>query len=43
MEENLKSKYEQVLSLYQTELDDAAIKAAVDKLIEEKVPENDTV
>ena len=43
MEENLKSKYEQVLSLYQTELDDAAIKAAVDKLIEEKVPENDTL
>ena len=43
MEENLKSKYEQVLSLYQTELDDAAIKAAVDKLIEEKVPENDNL
>jgi len=43
MEENLKSKYEQVLSLYQTELDDTAIKAAVDKLIEEKVPENDTL
>ena len=43
MEENLKSKYEQVLSLYQTELDDAAIKAAVNKLIEEKVPENDTL
>lgn len=36
------SKYDQVLSQYVTEIDDEKVKAAVAKLIEEKVPENDT-
>lgn len=36
------NKYEQVLSQYNTELDDEKVKAAVAKIIAEKVPENET-
>ena len=36
------SKYEQALSQYNTQLDDAKIAAQVAQLIEEKVAENDT-
>ncbi len=36
------SKYEEVLNQYVTEIDDEKVKAAVAKLIEEKLPENDT-
>lgn len=36
------NKYEQVLSQYNTELNDEQVKAAVAKIIEEKVPQNDT-
>lgn len=36
------NKYEQVLSQYNTELNDEQVKAAVAKIIEEKVPKNDT-
>ncbi len=38
----LKSKYEEALSKYNVALDDAEVAAAVKKLIEEKVPENNT-
>ena len=38
-----KSKYEEALSKYVTELDDAKVKEAVRKIIAEKVPENDTL
>ena len=41
MEEE-KSKYEQALALYDTRLNDEAIRAKVADLIEKKVPENDT-
>lgn len=37
-----KSKYEQALSKYNTEIDDARVSAAVRKIIAEKVPQNDT-
>lgn len=37
------SKYEEVLSQYNTQLDDAEVKATVARLIEEKVPTNDTL
>ena len=37
------SKYDQVLSQYETHLDDADVAAKVARLIEEKVPENDTL
>ena len=43
MEINEKSKYEQVLSQYNCELDDAEIKAKVRDIIATKVPENDTL
>lgn len=36
------NKYEQVLSQYNTELDDEQVKAVVAKIIAEKVPENET-
>ena len=36
------NKYEQTLSLYNTKLDDAQIAAKVARIIEHKVPENDT-
>ena len=36
------SKYEQALSKYNVELDDAAVKAAVRDIIANKVSENDT-
>ena len=42
MEEE-KSKYEQALSLYETNLNDEEIGAKVARLIEKKVPENDTL
>lgn len=42
MEFNEKSKYEQALSLYNCELDDAEIKAKVRDIIATKVTENDT-
>lgn len=42
MEFNEKSKYEQALSLYNCELDDAEIKAKVRDIIATKVAENDT-
>ena len=37
------SKYEQALSLYNCNISDAEVAAAVKRIIEEKVPENDTV
>ena len=37
-----KSKYEQALDLYETKINDDEVKAKVARLIEEKVPENDT-
>ena len=37
------SKYDQALAKYNTDLNDEAIKATVAKIIEEKVPQNDTV
>ena len=37
------SKYDQVLKDYNTQLDDAEVAAKVARLIEEKVPENDTL
>lgn len=37
------SKYEQALSQYETQLDDTKVAAAVKKIIEEKVPENDNL
>ena len=43
MEINEKSKYEQVLSLYNSNLDDTEIKAKVRDIIATKVPENDTL
>ena len=43
MEINEKSKYEQVLSQYNCELDDAEIKAKVRDIIATRVPENDTL
>ena len=38
-----KSKYEKTLELYDTNLNDAEVQAAVKKIIEEKVPQNDTM
>ena len=38
-----KSKYEKALELYDTNLNDAEVQAAVKKIIEEKVPQNDTM
>ena len=40
---NDKSKYEKALELYETNLKDAEVQAAVKKIIEEKVPQNDTL
>jgi deoxyribose-phosphate aldolase len=37
------SKYEEALSKYNTNIDDAVVKTAVKKIIEEKVPQNDTL
>ena len=37
-----KSKYEQALDLYETKINDDEVKTKVARLIEEKVPENDT-
>ena len=37
------SKYEQALAQYETHLDDAKVAAEVARIIEEKVPENDTL
>jgi deoxyribose-phosphate aldolase len=37
------SKYEEALSKYNTDIDDTEVKAAVKKIIEEKVPQNDTL
>ena len=37
-----KSKYEQALDLYETKINDDEVKEKVARLIEEKVPENDT-
>ena len=37
------NKYEEVLSQYETALNDEKVKAAVAKIIEEKVPQNDNV
>lgn len=37
------TKYEEALSMYNTQLNDEKIKAAVTKIIEEKVPANDTM
>ena len=43
MDKNEKSKYEQVLEKYDTNLNDADIQTAVRKIIAEKVHENDTL
>ena len=40
---NDKSKYEKALELYETNLNDAEVQAAVNRIIEEKVPQNDTL
>ena len=40
---NDKSKYEKALELYETNLKDAEVQAAVKQIIEEKVPQNDTL
>ena len=40
---NYTSKIDEVLKKYNFDLDDAQVKAAVTKLIAEKVPENDTL
>ena len=40
--DGLKSKYEEALSKYALEMDDAKVEEAVRKIIAEKVPENDT-
>ena len=40
---NKSSKYEEALSLYNTDVDDNAVREAVTKLIAEKVPQNDTL
>ena len=37
------SKYEEALSKYKTDLNDAAVREAVKKIIAERVPENDTM
>ena len=37
------SKYEEALSKYNTDINDAEVKAAVKKIIEEKVPQTDTL
>jgi deoxyribose-phosphate aldolase len=42
-EKKFENKYEQVLSMYPTDLNDEEVKQAVEKLIAEKVPENDTL
>ena len=38
---NKSSKYEEALSLYNTEVDDNAVREAVTKLIAEKVPDGE--
>lgn len=40
---NKSSKYEEALSLYNTEVDDNAVRETVTKMIAEKVPQNDTL
>lgn len=40
---NDKSKYEKALELYETNLNDAEVQASVKQIIEEKVPQNDTL
>ena len=40
---NDKSKYEKALELYETNLNDAEVQATVKQIIEEKVPQNDTL
>ena len=40
--EQMKNKYEQALSKYNCDVNDAEVTAAVNKIIEEKVPQNDT-
>ena len=40
---NDKSKYEKALEMYETNLNDAEVQAAVKQIIEEKVPQNDTL
>ena len=41
--DNPKSKYEEALSNYNLEIDDAFVEEEVKKIIEEKVPQNDTL
>ena len=40
---NDKSKYEKALEMYETNLNDTEVQAAVKRIIEEKVPQNDTL
>ena len=40
--EELKSKYEQALAKYNCNVDEAAVAAAVKKIVEQRVPKNDT-
>ena len=42
MEYKYEDKYEQVLNMYPTDLDDEQVKKQVEKLIEEKLPQNNT-
>ena len=43
MQNNDKSKYEKALEMYETNLNDAEVQATVKQIIEEKVPQNDTL
>ena len=40
--EEMKSKYEQALSKYNCNVNEAEVAAAVKKIVEERVPKNDT-
>ena len=43
IDNNMKSKYQQVLSKYNVDIDDNVVEEEVRKIIEEKVPENNTL
>ena len=43
IDDNMKSKYQQVLSKYNVDIDDKVVEEEVQKIIEEKVPENNTL
>ena len=43
IDDNMKSKYQQVLSKYNVDIDDKVVEEEVQKIIEEQVPENNTL